>query len=210
MNKNEPTFIRAVPLALPRDAILRRLGRNRHHAEISPAQQHKLDQTLPAGFALCRPRAAWLRIEVARRTETELFLATGQVLTSAALVRLLAGCPQALLLAATVGEELESAISQCFAAGDAATAAIYDAVGSEVADSVLDWLVEHLRHRLAREGRKITAQRFSPGYGDLGLEAQQTAHELLQLSNLGIGLTPSLILCPEKSVIAIAGIWVNE
>ena len=52
-----------------------------------------------------------------------------------------------------------------------------------------------------------TAQRFSPGYGDLSLEAQKTLLPLVNATKLlGITLSESLLMAPSKSVTAIIGI----
>jgi len=52
-----------------------------------------------------------------------------------------------------------------------------------------------------------TKKRFSPGYGDLPLEIQPKLLEMLNAQQLlGITLTDSLLMKPQKSITAIVGI----
>ena len=58
-----------------------------------------------------------------------------------------------------------------------------------------------------REGLH-TKPRFSPGYGDFSLEHQRDFMRILDLENsLGLTLTGSLLLVPEKSVTAVIGLY---
>jgi len=52
----------------------------------------------------------------------------------------------------------------------------------------------------------LTRMRFSPGYGDLSLENQKLFFKALELEKMGMKLTESLMMFPEKSVTAIAGV----
>jgi len=73
-------------------------------------------------------------------------------------------------------------------------------------DAALDWITAVENRALRREGRTLLTARYSAGYGDLDLEHQTVFHRLLELDRLGLSLTPSRILLPEKSVTAITGL----
>jgi cobalamin-dependent methionine synthase I len=49
-------------------------------------------------------------------------------------------------------------------------------------------------------------RRFSPGYSDMSLEMQKKIFKLLKPENIGINLSPSCLMIPEKSVTAFVGI----
>jgi hypothetical protein len=85
-------------------------------------------------------------------------------------------------------------------------AVILDAVASEMTDSGLDWIMDYMNQVLMRKARRLTKARFSAGYGDFSLENQKVIHELLRLDKIGVFITDSCILMPEKSVTAVAGI----
>ena len=79
-------------------------------------------------------------------------------------------------------------------------------MGGQSADAAMNWINNFIRGQLSRGAERLTKQRFSPGYGDLGLENQNVIHSLLDLGRLGITLSSRCMLIPEKSVTAIAGI----
>ena len=57
-----------------------------------------------------------------------------------------------------------------------------------------------------KEGFNLTKMRFSPGFGDLSLENQKQFFKALELEKIGLRLTDSLMIVPEKSVTAIVGV----
>ena len=89
---------------------------------------------------------------------------------------------------------------------DLAAAVVYDATASEMTDAALDWLMDYLNQQLRREGKTLLPRRFSAGYADFNLENQRAIYETLQMVKMGVQITPSFILLPEKSVTAISGI----
>ena len=56
------------------------------------------------------------------------------------------------------------------------------------------------------QGKTLLPRRFSAGYADFNLENQKALYERLQMGKIGVTITPSFILLPEKSVTAISGI----
>ena len=83
---------------------------------------------------------------------------------------------------------------------------VLDAAASEITDAALDWIAGYFDQILRRERKRLLHARYSAGYGDLLLENQRTMHRLLTLEKIGVTITESCILIPEKSVTAITGI----
>ena len=108
-------------------------------------------------------------------------------------------------MASTAGSGIVERRDAEMKAGNNSAGVVLDAVGSETADTGLDWMQEFLGAQLAKKGRSIT-RRFSPGYGDLKLEGQKVIYDALNLGKIGISITDRYLLTPEKSVIAIAGV----
>lgn len=78
---------------------------------------------------------------------------------------------------------------------------IADALSSVYAEALADRAQEIL------DSHAKTKKRFSPGYGDLPLEIQPKIIEMLQAEKLlGITLTDTLLMKPQKSITAIVGI----
>ncbi len=80
--------------------------------------------------------------------------------------------------------------------------AAFSSLGCASAESVLGVCAA----RAAAEGRALRP-RFSPGYGDLAIDAQKDIFALLDCERqIGLTLGDSLLMSPGKSVTAFAGI----
>ena len=81
--------IETIPIPLPRQRILARLGYNRHLTSMPRRHAELIESAIRFGFALCRLRGAWRRIPIAQRDASGFCLATGQRIESASLASLL-------------------------------------------------------------------------------------------------------------------------
>lgn len=148
-----------------------------------------------------RPRAVWRQLPlVGTRPQ-----GTGADFQGQDIRRHLSGCHQVLLMAATLGPEVEQLLLRA-QVRDMAHALILDSCASAAIEAVCDDLEEELRERFLVQGSYLT-DRFSPGYGDFPLEQQQALCGLLDTQRrIGLTLTPSGILLPRKSVTAVLGV----
>ena len=120
------------------------------------------------------------------------------------LAKNLAGCSRVILIASTIGPMADNLIRR-FTKLDAARAAIMQAAGAMFIESYLDQLNAQLEREAAEQGFKLHS-RFSPGYGDVSLEVQRHFFSLLPCTQrVGLTLTDSLVMAPEKSVTAFIG-----
>lgn len=201
-----PQRFDSIPLPLPERAILKRLGYHMHHTNVPPGQRAKIDALIQEAFALCRPQGVLRILSTVEHDADGVRVQGAPRWESTRLAAMLPHPGRVLLMAATVGGAVETAARERLAAGDGAGGAIFDAVGSEVADAALGWLHEYARRTSWRTGESVTPTRFSPGYGDLALAVQRDLFDLLSLQTLGLTLTPRFLLLPEKSVTGIAGL----
>lgn len=201
-----PVFFRAIHVEVPGKAVYRRLGYREGMTELSSGQKDGVERAMAEGAALVELQGSALAIPVAAHASGEIFLATGDVLRSEKLSRLFEGAAEVLFMGATAGRGVVDEIARNTSAGDLSRAVVLDAVASEMTDKALDWIAEYVGGMLRREGKVLSPRRFSAGYGDFGLEHQRLMHARLKLSALGVELTPSCVLVPEKSVTAVAGI----
>lgn len=200
------SFFRSTPIELPLKMVLTRLGYRSSKTVLSGKQREKLEQTIAESFTLCAAQGCWLRLPIVEKRADETVLAEGVTLKSSSLANLLKESHAVVLMAATVGPDIVDAASEAMAHGEGATAVILDAVGGQSADAAMSWINEFVRRQLSRSAERLTAQRYSPGYGDFSLEHQSLFHSLLELERLGLSLTSRSMLVPEKSVTAVAGI----
>lgn len=118
----------------------------------------------------------------------------------------LEGCKNAVVFAATVGIDFDREIAK-YTRVSPSRALLVSAMGTERVEALCDAFVNEYEEN---NGVKLRP-RFSPGYGDLPLEAQRDIFLLLDpAKRVGITLGESLLMTPTKSVTAFAGIELGE
>ena len=124
---------------------------------------------------------------------------------SAALRKNLFGCDRIVLMAATVGLEIDRLIAR-YAVVSPTKALLLQAIGAERIESLCNRFCLDLKQEKGEQGRTVRP-RFSAGYGDLPLEAQRQIFDALDCPRrIGLSLNESLLMSPSKSVTAIIGI----
>lgn len=130
-------------------------------------------------------------------------------LASKDLAKNLQGCEKVILFAATIGVEMDRLLTR-YGHLSPAKAMMLQAIGAERIESLCDVFCECIQQELCegKEGECVSLRpRFSPGYGDLPLEAQKEIFKVLNCSkNIGLSLNDSLLMSPTKSVTAFAGV----
>lgn len=139
-----------------------------------------------------RPRLVWKRMPI-----------EAQYVEGEDLRRLLQDGKELVLFAATLGLEVER-LSRQMQLTDMADALIIDAC----ADAAIENICDNFCDDLAKEISPLyLTQRFSPGYGDLPLSYQKKLFDALDIfRRIGVSLTESGLMLPQKSVTAIMGI----
>ncbi len=108
------------------------------------------------------------------------------------------------VMAITIGEALEQAITEHFAKGSYSYAVLLDAAGTTAVEMAADQLSKSINQHANRLGY-TTLPRFSPGYGDWNITAQPSVLAFARGQDAGITLTESCMLIPRKSVTAVIG-----
>ena len=122
---------------------------------------------------------------------------------SQSLKRNLQDCESVVFFSATVGIGIDRLIGK-FSAVSSIDALVYQAVGTAYIEVLCDAFCEKL---VEMEKGKFLRPRFSPGYGDFGIENQKEIFKMLDSTRkIGVSLTESLQMVPSKSVTAIVGI----
>ena len=124
-------------------------------------------------------------------------------ITSHNLSTLLRGCDKAILVAATLGVKIDMLIKRAEVTSKA-EALILNSIaiaGIEQYMAVLNVYFKNLYN-----GYELRP-RYSPGYGDVALEYQKVLLDTLDTKRkIGVALSDSLLMTPQKSVSAIIGI----
>ena len=115
------------------------------------------------------------------------------------------GCTGIYLAAVTLGPELDAEVAELSQSGDVTRAFLLNAYGAEAAEALMESLNREITRQV--EGRGLTTtKRYSPGYGDWPVTAQRDLLGHLGADRIGIRLTESCLMIPEKSVSAIIGV----
>jgi len=199
-------FFDSMAIALPKDDIFRRLSYRKGVTRLEPQELEEMDRAIDDALSFIHLRGVARRIAVEEKKSTKTLLSTGETLKSRNLARMLRNSEEIMLMGATAGPAVMDAIRDDSLHGRMTRGVILDAVASEMVDHALDWMVAFFNQDLRRERRQLTKRRFSAGYGDFLLENQKWIYDALDLGRLGVELSESFILTPEKSVTALAGI----
>ncbi len=179
--------------------ILRYAGCGKAEVEELPLLQEclaELDGKL--SFKVC-----WRYFPI-RRLEHGLDLTFAET-DSAALGRNLADCDGIIVFAATIGLGIDRLIAK-YGRISPSKSFLFQAVGAERIESLCECFCAEIQKQAAEQGRFIKP-RFSPGYGDLPLEMQESIFRVLDCPRkIGLSLNRSLLMSPSKSVTALIGI----
>lgn len=187
-------MLRSKPQAIDRTAALRYMGAAGWEPDagtdalLSHAERQLLD--------IAVPRAAW---RVLPRTALPLEDRGND------LKRHLLGCDEVIVMAATLGSEVDALLRR-MELTDIALAATTDAMASVLLEQVCDALEAELRTAQRQRGRYLTG-RFAPGYGDCPLELNDEICAAADtVRGCGIAVTSQHLLAPRKSTTALLGV----
>ena len=114
----------------------------------------------------------------------------------------LKSCENVIIFAATIGVEIDRLIAK-YGRISPAKALMFQSIGAERIEALCDAFCEDIKN----ERNVGLNPRFSPGYGDLPLEAQKNIFAVLEPARrIGLTLSDSLMMSPSKSVTAFVGL----
>ena len=187
-------MVRSTPPSIDRATALRYMGAAGWEPDAASAAL--LDRAEERLLQTATPRAVW---RILPRTAVSLENRGRD------LARHLQSCDRILLMAATLGSEVDTLLRR-MELTDIALAATADAMASVLLEQVCDALEEELRAQLRAEGLYLTG-RFAPGYGDCPLELnEEISLAVDSVRGCGLAVTAEHLLVPRKSTTALLGI----
>ena len=201
-----PPTVAPMRFPAPEQAVMMRLGYSRWRTQLSEAEKRRYAAKIAEYARLCAPRGCWTALPVEEHTGSGFRLAGGYEIASAKVAERYPDAAWMWLGAATIGPVLPEASAAAVRDGRTTDALIADAVGSECADAAMDFLQKQAAAALARNGMRLAEFRFSPGYGDWDLAGQRLFFDVLDMAGLGIRISDTFVMLPEKSVTAVAGV----
>ncbi len=159
-----------------------------------PELTEKIERLSGELIQQAKPRLVWRSLPMTPEN--------GRLIVGNDLRALLRGCTQIILFGATLGSEAELLIRRT-QLRDMAEALILDACADSAIENVCDNFCSDLEQDFAP---LYLTDRYSPGYGDLPLEYQTVLFSELNVTRrIGVTLTQSGLMLPQKSVTAVLG-----
>lgn len=187
-------MLRPKPHTIDRATALRYMGAAGW--EPDAASRALLDRAERRLMEIAVPRAVWRVLPRAALPLED---------RGADLERHLQGCDVVMVMAATLGSEVDALLRR-MELTDIALAATADAMASVLLEQVCDALEEELRTGQREKGRYLTG-RFAPGYGDCPLELNDVICQAADsVRGCGIAVTGQHLLAPRKSTTALLGV----
>ncbi len=191
---------------LNRETWLRLLGVSEEHrkkAETDEKMRSSLDRLTEQ-----MEEAEAMLFEAARPAFAYALLDAGELeVRGESLAKHLEGCDRLVLMAVTLGPEVDELISET-QSSKIALSVVIDCGASVMAEMAANLAEEQIREELAADAAPVfMTVRFSPGYGDSPLEMQTQVLDILDAEHqLGITLSKGFMMSPSKSITAIMGL----
>ena len=195
---------------IPKPEVKRQLGYQEHTVS-NPQIEELITEAINEAQEIIKPRGNYLRFENITIQADKLSLGQNDLsFYSQDIAELLANQKQVVILAVTIGPQLEERVNQLFADDQLTKATILDAVGSIAVEETANKLQVQIEAEAEEIGLPSLTMRYSPGYGDLDLDIQPQLLKLVQGQEMGIKCNDSFLLIPQKSITALIGLGTEE
>jgi hypothetical protein len=202
-----PVFFNSISITKPHAKIYKRLGFRKGITQLGELHRKETDQYIDEAIKYIQLKGAGLRVSVQKGSNEEIAFLNCIISESKKLAAFLNKSEEIILMGATAGSEIIEGIKSAVENQNITRGVVYDATASEMVDAALSWIMNFFNRELVRENKLTFKKRFSAGYGDLSLEHQKTMCHLLILEKIGVKISDTYMLSPEKSVMAITGIF---
>lgn len=191
---------------IPYLQIVHRLGYP-SEAQISAKEKEKIDIMIQKALSIWEPKALTKESDV-KKVKKDQILCESILIPSHDVALKFQNSKKITFLALTTGQKVLDYKKDLMLRNEMANSVIMDAVLSELADAVADEIQKQIEREAGLKGFRLTS-RYSPGYGDLALDFQETLLDFLEAGKIGISLNKSFLMIPEKSITALIG-WIKK
>ena len=117
----------------------------------------------------------------------------------------LTGSEKLAFFVCTAGKAISEKSAVLLKGEDPVLGYVYDVMGSEIVDAVVDKIQQIIQSEAKKEGLKIT-NRYSPGYCHWSVADQHNLFSLFDENPCGVSLTDSFLMNPVKSLSGVIGV----
>ncbi|MCC6860280.1 MAG: hypothetical protein IT158_17055 [Bryobacterales bacterium] len=186
--------------------VLRYLGYPKGAAP-EPRIEERVLQWIEKAAGCARPQGVYeiypAEVRGARRLALE-----GGATFSGAIGEFLSGVRRVAVFLTTAGPEIVELSEAAMRSRETLGGLILNSIGSVLAESVLEGILEELRCAISPE--EALTLPFSPGYCGMPMTDQRTLFRLVDAPGIGVELLPTLIMRPVKSISGLIGIGPKE
>ncbi len=171
---------------------------------IDPISHSMIDEAIEEIGSLIEKRAIYKNFPISFQKDKVLLEGTDLKLVGKDIQNHLKDSCTCILMAVTLGHRVDTRI-RYYEKIDMTRALILDAAATGFIEKACNDICKDIEREL--DGDKALTNRFSPGYGDLGIHIQGKFLNILGAQKtIGLNISSSSILTPRKSVTAIVGI----
>ena len=132
----------------------------------------------------------------------------GTIVFSLDLAKHLRGCSEGVLLACTLGADVDRLVKR-YSITEPPMLPVIQSVSASYIELYIDYVQKDIEDQAAKKNLFLRP-RYSPGYGDFELNNQRFIFDFLEITKrIGVGLTEHYLMVPTKSVTAIIGLSDN-
>ncbi len=187
-----------------KDEVLRYLGYRGH--KIPSEFDRTIDFYMSKITSLCNPKYTYIISDVDKKGNSIELVGTNLVLSGKDILKHLDKALKCVTLACTLGAEFDKELLK-LQTKSMSDAVIFDAVGTAYIEGFSDKCEDEILSDFKSSGY-FSNFRFSPGYGDLSITLQKDIISCLDCpKKIGLTVTESGLLLPQKSITAFIGIF---
>jgi len=175
--------------------VIRAMG----YSEAAPPNlEERIAQAVNDAMPLIQPSGTYTTLKIKSVADS---VTTKEItIQSRDVAALLKPCSRLSLLLVTIGPLIEQRAQE----SDALDSLILDTLGSIAVEEAANKVNQIISDEAEAKGFKTT-RRYSVGYGDWNISQQKELLVLLEGKKIGVTLTESSIMLPQKSITAVLG-----
>jgi hypothetical protein len=189
---------------IDREQMLQTQGPGLQRLLARPGMEEQFEHLMQEARALIAPAACWDHFPIHEVRHDHLLL-DGKVRIGGGPVPMVVGGAEELLVGVcTVGPALDARSNEYKQAGDMLSAVLLDDMGSWAVDMVRLEMCNQWTESAEAMGWRTSAS-LSPGESEWSIKDQSVIFSLLDTAQIGVSLSPSMLMQPLKSLSLIMG-----
>ncbi|RME85189.1 MAG: hypothetical protein D6775_03460 [Caldilineae bacterium] len=170
-----------------------------------PDIRAQFEQAFEYAHALLTPMACLAVFPIRRFLHSQIELADGTRLGGGPVVEVMGGAEELVVAVCTVGPEVDRQLRLLRENHQGFTMLVLDELAGWGVDQIRQQLCQRLEAEQQARGR-YTSTVLSPGESTWSLQDQRVIFRLLDTSQIGVHLSPGLVMVPLKSLSMIVGL----